>query len=301
MSLLLVAALALLAGLLGLWITREQAGDPPPPPSPRFPEWRFRSRVSHCEPGDGIHGYGEEAVAVVNCRATAEQHRRAFRSTRRDTCLDLQLQYGGEASCQWACLDGGDCVRACPEGAIRLENGLPRITAAACTGCGLCLPACPRAILSLIPAAAQITVGCASGESAPRRAGRCDTGCRSGGQCLDSTVVPAGRLRARGERRVLDYTRSANLVPLRGVCPSGVFVDRVAHRPWFTVNEACTGCGHCLATCPVADCIRAEAGPAGGLRARIDSTRCVGCGLCVPVCPERAIRVVGALGYEHDS
>jgi electron transport complex protein RnfB len=302
MNLLLVLCLlAVLNLLLAAWITR--AGGPAPAGSGplRHPEWRFRSRVSHCEAGDGIHGYGDEAVAVINCRARQDQHRLGFRATRRDSCRDLHLQYGGEAECNWACLGAADCVQACGEGAIRMDRGLPAIDGSRCTGCGNCLPACPRSLLSLIPANAQITVGCASDEPAERRATRCDTGCRSSGACLGTAFLPEGQVLARGQRRVVDYTRSSNLVALRGVCPSGVFVDRIAHRPWFTVNEACTGCGLCLPACPVAHCIRSLEIPGQGLRARIDSGRCVGCGLCVPVCPEQAIQVVGALGYDRSA
>lgn len=300
-DLLLLPLLFLVAGALSVWFGRSRESGVPAPSVPRRPEWRFRSRVGHCDAGDGIHGYGDEATAVVNCRATTDRHKRAFVATRLDRCLDLHLQYGGEQDCNWACLGAGDCAEACPEHAIRMEDGLPRITSNLCTGCGDCIPACPRTVLSLIPAAAQVAVACSSNEPVARRASRCSAGCRSGMDCVETRHVAPGLVRAEGERRVLDYTRSANLVPLLGVCPAGVFHDRIAHRPWFTVNDNCSGCGDCLPACPVARCIVQE-GPAGsrGRRARIDSALCVGCGLCVPVCPDQAIQVVGALGYDRE-
>ena len=262
------------------------------------PEWRIRGRVAWSGERDETHGYGSELSAVVNCRSREDQNLRTFESVRRESCLDLQLQYGGERDCNWACLGAGDCVDACPENAIRVVNGLPVIQASRCTGCGDCLPACPRQILSLIPADAQVAVTCASDEPVERRREHCHSGCASSGRCVENAFVEPGLLLVDGQRRVLDYSRSANLVPLVGLCPSSVFSDRIAHRPWFTVNEACTGCGDCLPACPVTDCIRAE-GDAGthGARARIHAELCVGCGLCVPVCPVGAIRVVGAVGF----
>jgi NAD-dependent dihydropyrimidine dehydrogenase PreA subunit len=100
---------------------------------------------------------------------------------------------------------------------------------------------------------------------------------------------------------VLHHDRSANLLPLLSLCPSGTFVDRIPHRPWFTVNDHCTGCGDCLPRCPEPGCIlpagEPAATPVGTRRVRIVPEACTGCGLCLPACPPQAIRVVGALGY----
>jgi heterodisulfide reductase subunit A len=41
----------------------------------------------------------------------------------------------------------GDCVDACPESAIRLEDDAPVINEIMCSGCGTCIPACPRGAL----------------------------------------------------------------------------------------------------------------------------------------------------------
>jgi heterodisulfide reductase subunit A len=44
-----------------------------------------------------------------------------------------------------ALCDGcGECVEACPEDAITLEDDKPVINDIMCTGCGACIPACPR-------------------------------------------------------------------------------------------------------------------------------------------------------------
>ncbi|MFN7170072.1 MAG: 4Fe-4S binding protein, partial [Candidatus Omnitrophota bacterium] len=51
---------------------------------------------------------------------------------------------GGDKLCYYGCLGGGDCVKACPFGALIMnENELPEVIEELCTGCGLCWGKCP--------------------------------------------------------------------------------------------------------------------------------------------------------------
>jgi heterodisulfide reductase subunit A len=65
------------------------------------------------------------------------------------TSLDPQVAVVKEASCNGC----GDCVAACPFGAISLDgsNGsrLATIVAAGCKGCGACTPVCPTGAIDL--------------------------------------------------------------------------------------------------------------------------------------------------------
>lgn len=309
MNALLLAGLFLALALLAGWWPAPGEGlrrapaqaRPNAPRRLRWPALRLRSRTAWCGLEEREDGYGPAQLAVVNCRSREDQNRLRFQSTQRGGCLDLQLVHGGERACSWACLGAGDCAEACGEGAIRLEHGLPVVESSRCTGCGDCVTACPRQVLSLIPAEAQFHHACNSALDPVRRGELCETGCRDQGACLRSRHLPAAPVGTREGRRVLDYSRSSNLLPLLSLCPTGSFVDLIPHRPWFSINDHCTGCGDCLPLCPAPACILPQ-GPAadtpvGTARVRIVPEACTGCGLCLPACQVQAIRVVGALGY----
>ena len=69
--------------------------------------------------------------------------------------------YEGPASCRARALfftDGnkaffcpgyGDCMKACPEGAITITDNVPSVNTALCTGCGRCKGECPASFIRI--------------------------------------------------------------------------------------------------------------------------------------------------------
>jgi len=48
------------------------------------------------------------------------------------------------------CCGSGECIKVCPEKALRLVNNLAVLDASRCDFDGLCLPACPHAAISYL-------------------------------------------------------------------------------------------------------------------------------------------------------
>ncbi len=53
-------------------------------------------------------------------------------------------------NCKVACTHCEACVVACPEGAIKMVGGIPKIDHRKCTKCGKCVAACPEHVISRI-------------------------------------------------------------------------------------------------------------------------------------------------------
>lgn len=86
------------------------------------------------------------------------------------------------------CTGCGDCIEACPAGAISLVNGRARIDGATCADCGSCADACPQGAITMIVASGG---ACAASESERPTA------------VAPVAAAPAGGLRARPDVALL--------------------------------------------------------------------------------------------------
>ncbi len=134
------------------------------------------------------------------------------------SCRAAAQVLGGYKLCDYACLGFGDCLRACPFGAIKMSpEGLPIINSELCTSCGQCLASCPRNLLVLIPAKAKVYVGCTSHDPAKTVAQACAVGCIACKKCEQACPVDA--IKVIDNLAVIDY-------------------------------DKCTSCGECIKACP---------------------------------------------------
>lgn len=117
-----------------------------------------------------------------------------------------------------ACTGCGRCAEHCPTGIIRLAGGLPAVdfSAGECTFCGACAAHCPEPVFTGTQAARFDHAAAIGGSCLPFQRVDCQA-------CRDA--CPEGAIRFR---------------PVRG----GPFVPEVS-------AAACTGCGACIAICPV--------------------------------------------------
>lgn len=119
--------------------------------------------------------------------------------------------------CAYGCLGLGSCVKVCPQGAIRIENGIAVVNANKCVGCGLCSKTCPKGIIGMHDRTTKVAVRCSNKDKGPAVKKVCSSGCIGCGICVKQ-------------------------------CENGAVVleNNVARVD----PEKCVGCGKCVEKCP---------------------------------------------------
>ncbi|QFY62746.1 ferredoxin-type protein NapF (plasmid) [Rhizobium grahamii] len=132
-----------------------------------------------------------------------------------------------------ACTGCGLCVERCPTGIIVIDGGLPRLEFrnGECTFCSECAQVCPEPVFTLSSARTIPYVATIGGECLAVR----DVACQS---CRDGCPEDAIRFRPR----------------IGGPFLPSINADR------------CSGCGACVASCPV-DAVEMESHSPEGLHA----------------------------------
>lgn len=100
------------------------------------------------------------------------------------SCASKAIVSGGDKLCNYGCLSGGDCVKACPFGAMIMnDDELPLVIEELCTGCGLCAKACPRNIIEMHPIERSVFVFCKNQDEPKRAKEVCKAACIGCGIC----------------------------------------------------------------------------------------------------------------------
>ena len=121
----------------------------------------------------------------------------------------------------------GSCVTACPQGAIKVVNGVAVVDENKCISCGLCTKACPKGLIELKPISKKVRVQCSNKDRGPQVKAVCSAGCIGCMLCTRQCEFDA------------------------------IHVDQnVAHIDY----EKCTQCGKCVEKCPVKVITPPEAG-----------------------------------------
>jgi len=161
-------------------------------------------------------------TAVVHCAHTAAGRPKKMDYKGIQTCEAAHAVFGGEGACAFGCLGYGDCMRACPSGAICVKGELAKVVGGKCTGCGMCLQSCPKGLFSIIDGNAKVAVLCSNTEKGAVVRKKCSAGCLGCGRC--ARECPEGAIVIKDNLAVIDYAR-------------------------------CTGCGKCADVC-VGKCIK---------------------------------------------
>ena len=230
-------------------------------------------------------------VAVISCLGNPSKSRSRFRYQGYASCRSASMLYGGPKECLYGCLGLGDCIRACPYGALTHgKDGFPRVEFSRCQGCGRCVSVCPKEVIRLVPRSQQILLSCLNQGKHEGLPGRCQSGCTSCAACLQS--CPYGAIGWDGSLPKIDYSRCRSCSICVFKCPTKTFLDRIPIRPTAFIGLQCNGCQMCQVVCPT-DCIIGKKGD----HHKVMRGQCIGCGQCYEVCPMRAVTMLGALGH----
>jgi ferredoxin len=131
-------------------------------------------------------------TAAVLCRRSPDMPRTA--SPPGLTCAVLDSISGGPWACAEGCLGAGDCIAACPSGALSAQDWgcVPEPDPERCNGCGLCVIACPKGLVRLVPRAWKALVPCRGRLTMKAMDALCPGGCLGCGLCRKA--CPKGAL-----------------------------------------------------------------------------------------------------------
>lgn len=232
-------------------------------------------------------------VAYLHCAGSKDKAKNKYIYDGIEDCRVAVLLAGGPKACVSGCLGFGSCVDVCKFDALSMgEDGLPVVDREKCTGCGACVRTCPKNLFTLLPDTVSIYLACSSHEKGKAVKEVCSVGCIGCGICVK--VMQSDEIEMKDNLPSINYDASLNLILAHYKCPANSYIDLAPKRPYMVVDTSnCKGHGKCGEVCPVKNCVTGEPGEIHS----IDPKACIGCGLCLEVCPEKAIRVIGAMGY----
>lgn len=164
----------------------------------------------------GVEIAAEENCAVIFCGCERQNVEVKFAYTGLQSCKAASMIAKGPTSCDYGCLGFGDCAKACPFGAIKMENGKPIVDKALCTGCGKCKDMCPRGIIGIVPKDKTVHITCSNKDKGAAAVKACKTSCIGCGMCVKACEQNA--ITIKDNLAVIDYSLCIGCGKCKEVC-----------------------------------------------------------------------------------
>ncbi len=222
--------------------------------------------------------------------------------------------------CGYGCIGCGDCVRACPEGAVEIVDNHAVIDYEKCVGCVACTVKCKKKIIIdtvhdltvLKEKVAFVRCNGTKGQEAynqagystckeaakadPKDLGLCTTGCIGLGDC--TKVCRYGALEVVNGSARVDYDKCVGCKDCTYACPMSLIVmapykgakmvpcsSTADYEEKAAVcDSACIACGDCQANCPNGAIYMEEQ------HAVVDPETCENCQVCGYMCARGVIQ-----------
>ena len=157
-------------------------------------------------------------VAVLHCNGGNKVKDRFIYDGIKD-CNAANLIMGGQKACVFGCLGFGDCEKACPFDAIKMneETGLPEVDENKCTACGKCVEICPKDLFKLIDFNKPAYVACSSHDLGKDTRSFCSVGCIACHRCEKACKFDA--IHVVDNLAIIDYNKCTSCGDCVKVCP----------------------------------------------------------------------------------
>ena len=158
-------------------------------------------------------------TAVVYCNGNCEATDRKFEFDGVQSCAAVKRFYGGNGLCHFGCLGFGDCAAVCGKNAIKIVNGVAKVTPSLCEACGKCAAVCPNSLISIKPVSKRIDVLCSSASNGKETKASCKNGCIGCKMC--EKKCPSGAVKVENFHALIDYEKCQNCSECVRICPVG--------------------------------------------------------------------------------
>ncbi len=176
----------------------------------------------------------QDRIVVMRCHGVSAYARDEAEYAGVETCAAAAMVFGGPKACKNGCLGLGDCVRACPFGALSLGGeGIAVVDPEVCTGCAVCVPVCPKDLFELYPRSRRIELSCVAKDKQSVVRATCMVGCTLCRKCVSK--CPAEAISWDGRTIVIDHEKCQAYGPSCNeacvdICPSTI-LHRIGQGP----------------------------------------------------------------------
>lgn len=140
------------------------------------------------------------------------------------SCAAAKLVAGGPKGCAWGCMGFGDCVAACPFGALSInENGVAQVDMEKCTACRKCVDTCPVGVIQILPQSNIVRVECKNQQPGKEIRPICTKACIGCGICVKQCEFGAITLENNLAR--IDPAKCTACLACAKKCPTGAIVS----------------------------------------------------------------------------